>query len=241
MEKTTRHFKFDYENDTTIEYVKTGLYSALNCSYTSEDPDYGTDTLHFTAEPAVSMAQMAYEMCGQLTRYLNKMDSGNYRDVTEEERRVFGDYSNSTLYAIEKALHAIGEEYRATKWFGCLEDVCREVAKRIIKDGNKVFSFCETSEFDWDNYSAEEYEGIASEWFGIKRIDPVFDNDKNEYIVAIGYWGGGIVKTAYVETDWRCVEENINDLARQMCNAIEKITECGPQSIVYATEDKEDK
>ena len=67
MEKITKYFKHDYENDTTIEYVNTGLYSMLNCSFTSENPDYGTDTIHYTAEPAVSMEQMAYEMGIEIT------------------------------------------------------------------------------------------------------------------------------------------------------------------------------
>ena len=36
MEKITKYFTHDYENDTTVEYVNTGLYSMLNVSFTSE-------------------------------------------------------------------------------------------------------------------------------------------------------------------------------------------------------------
>ena len=62
MEKITKYFSNDYENDTTIEYVNTGLYSMLNCSFTSEDPDYGTDTLHYNAEPANGMERMVFTL-----------------------------------------------------------------------------------------------------------------------------------------------------------------------------------
>lgn len=241
MEKITRYFKFDYENDTTIEYVNTGAYSSLTCSYTSEDPDYGTDTIHYNADPAVSMGQMAYEFGGQLTQFLNKKDSGRYRDITHEERILFGDYSNSTLYAVEKALKNLAEEYRATSWFGHLEDVCREIAKRMIKDGERKFSFCESDQTEWDSYSPEEYEQMGAEWYGIKRLDPVFDEASYEYLVAIGYYGGGCFTSAYMYDDGLNVECAINELAREICNAIMKITDMKEQSIVFATEEKEEK
>ena len=241
MEKTTKYFTFDYKDDTTIEYVNTGAYSSLSCSFTSEDPDYGTDTIHYNMEPAVSIGKMAYEMVRELTLYLNKTDSGRYNDISHAERITYGDYSNSTLYAVEKALRNIAEEYRATSWFGNLEDVCREIAKRIIRDGNRKFSFCESDQEEWDNYSPEEYEQIGAEWYGIKRLDSVFDNGSNEYIVAVGYYGGGYVKTAYVETDKYCIGANINNLARQMCDIIKSITDSNEQSIVFAIEEAEEK
>ena len=68
MEKITKYFKYCYANDTTVEYVNTGLYSMLNCSYTSEDPDYGTDTIHFAMKENASMERIAYEIFLVLTR-----------------------------------------------------------------------------------------------------------------------------------------------------------------------------
>lgn len=239
MQKITRHYKFDYENDTTIEYVDTGMYSMLNCSFTSEDPDYGTDTLHFTSDGSMEMAQFAYNIVGELTSYLNKMDSGRYCEVSHDQRRKFGDYGNSTLYAIEKALTDIASEYRARSWFGHLEDVTREIARRMIKEHETFYSFCESDQLDWDRYSPNEYEQVGSEWFGIKRLDPIFDNGKDEYIVAVGYYGGGFVKTAYEMVNKNCIEENINHLARQLCDIIESITDLGPQGIVFAMEEEE--
>ena len=116
MEKITKYFKYDYENDTTIEYVNTGLYSMLNCSFTSEDPDYGTDTLHWTSSKPVPIAQIAYEMKNRLSGYLNRTDDGIYRKADDSDNYLFGDYSNSTLYAIEKALHEIAEGYRIEEY-----------------------------------------------------------------------------------------------------------------------------
>lgn len=103
MEKITKYFTHDYENDTTIEYVNTGMYSMLNCSFTSEDPNYGTDTIHYTSVPVKSIEQMAYEMLGEVTDFLD------WRDGTVEAPRCdvqndYGEYSNSTLIAIEYAL-----------------------------------------------------------------------------------------------------------------------------------------
>ena len=241
MERTTRTYTFDYENDTSINYVNTGKYSMLNCSFTSEDPNYGTDTLHLTSNPALPMAKMAYEYVGKLNEYLNKMDHGFYRDVSAEERRMFGDYSNSTLYAIEKALYDIANEYRARYWFGHCEDVCREIAKRMVNDGNKLFSICLSDEMDWETYSPEEYKDVGSGWFGVRRIMNVFDNEPYEYIVCAGVWGGGCLSTAYVYDDGSEPGNVINNLGRAICDALEKIDDFKPQSVVYAMEEKEDK
>lgn len=105
MEKITKYFKYSYENDTTVEYVSTGLYSMLNCSFTSEDPDYGTDTLR--SDPAIPpkpREQMAYEMAKEIAAYLDATEDGDRRYSDAPYARKYDDYSNSTLYAIEKAL-----------------------------------------------------------------------------------------------------------------------------------------
>ena len=108
MERFVNYFKFDYENDTAIEYVNTGLYSSLNCSFTSEDPNCGTDTIRFNSEPAMNYMDMVREQLEEIKSYLDVTKDGYYRDfATAEENIVFGDYSNSMLYAIEKALSEI--------------------------------------------------------------------------------------------------------------------------------------
>ena len=110
MEKITKTFEYCYENDTTIEYVNTGLYSMLNCSYTSEDPDYGTDTIHYGvgSKSVRSMKQMATDMLREVKDFLD------YRDGVIESSLVcdidYDDYSSSTLIAIEYALNSIIEE-----------------------------------------------------------------------------------------------------------------------------------
>ena len=241
MKKTTKYFKFDYENDTTIEYVSTGMYSMLNCSYTSEDPDYGTDTVHYVVNKDISMEEIAYQMMREITQFLNKTDSGKYGEISDRHNALFGGYGKSTLYAIEHALKPIADEFKCPSWFGHLEDVSREIARRIIKDGNRTFSFCESDQTEWDSYSPEEYEMRGSEWYGIKQLNPVFDNDSCEYIVAIGYYGGGCFESAYAYDDGLNDCDTINNLGRAICNAIGRITDMGPQSVVFACEEKEEK
>ena len=162
----------------------------------------------------------------------------------ECEKLIIKSLNNDKNYLLRYAIQKtkVDEWYPKKAWFGCLEDVCRDVARMMIRDGKKAFSFCESNQLEWDSYSPKEYdEKFGAEWFGIKRIDPVFDNSEDEYIVAIGYYGGGYVKTAYVQTDKHCIETNISDLARQMCNIIKSITDSYEQSVVFATEEKEDK
>ena len=234
MEKITKYFTHDYEKDTTIEWVSTGKYSMLNCSFTSEDEDYGTDTIHYGvgSDSVKHMEQMAYEMLGELTPYLSKKDRGETWTITKEMEQKYGDYSNSTLYAVEHALKIIAEDYRARKWFAHLEDATREIARRMFNDGNKTFSFCVSNE------EYEQYEQYGSGWYGIKRLDSIFDNDSYEYIVAVGYYGGGCVESAYAYFDGTYKEEFVNELGRKLCDAIIKIAEAKEQSVVYVVEEE---
>lgn len=239
MEKITKHFTHDYENDTTIEWVNTGMYSMLNCSFTSEDPNYGTDTIHYGvgSSSVKPIAQMAYEMLDELTPYLGKMDRGAYDSISSDVRSKYGEYNNSTLYAIEHALSILAEDYRSRKWFGHLEDVTREIARRIVNDGKDKFSFCQSDQSEWDCYSSEEYEHYGSGWYGIRRLKPIFDNESYEYIIAIGYYGGGSFESVYVYHDGADINHTINQLGRAMCNAIMKLEHLNEQSIVYAVEE----
>ena len=241
MEKITKHFTHDYENDTTIEWVNTGMYSMLNCSFTSEDPNYGTDTIHYGvgSSSVKPIAQMAYEMLDELTPYLNKRGRGENNSIPVALRKMDDDYSNSTLYAIENALKVIASDYHFDKWFGHLENVTREIAKRMIENGDRSFSFCQSSEDDWSRYSAEEYENIGTGWYGIKRLDSVFDNEPCEYIVAVGYYGGGSFECLYMYDEGGDVDDTINELGRAICKAIMHIEAVNENSVIYATKEKE--
>lgn len=235
MEKITKYFKYCYENDTTIEYVKTGLYSMLNCSFTSEDPDYGTDTLHYTAEPAVSMEQMAYEMGREITDFCNKQDAGEYRRITDKERRIYGDYSNSTLYAIENALHEIAEGYRPNEWYATIADASFMMAKRFLENSDVTFSFCESDREEAKGNPAEHED--TGGWHGVKRIPGFFDNEPNEFIVAVGLYGGGDVGFGYA--DYGATDE-LSEISRAIRKAICEATGWDADNMIYVEEEEKE-
>ena len=216
MEKITKYFKYSYDNDTTIEYVITGLYSMLNCSFTSEDPDYGTDTIHYTSVPVKSIEQMAYEMLGEVKDFLDWRD-GSVEAPRCDVHNDYGEYSNSTLIAIEYALSAITKNYHPTKWYATIRDAGRFIANALLEDRTRIFAFCESDR--------EEAKGNPNDhideggWHGIKRIHGFFDNEDSEFIVAIGHYGGGNVGFAYV--DWADADDSTceDELVRAICKA----------------------
>ena len=199
MEKITKHFKYSYDNDTTIEYVNPGLYSMLNCSFTSEDPDYGTDTIHYGvgSKSVRTMEQMAFDMLREVKDFLD------YRDGEIERPLVcnidYDDYSASTLIAIEYALTEISKNYSPKKWYATIADASERIAKELLKDRTKVFSFCESDRLEASTDPEKHQDGGG--WYGIKRIDGFFDNEKSEFIIAVGHYGGGGVAFGYVDAD----------------------------------------
>lgn len=216
MEKITKYFEYCYPNDTTIEYVKSGLYSMLNCSYTSEDPAYGTDTIHFTAEPAKSIEQMAYEMLAEIKEFLDWKD-GMREGTSWKIDKAYSDYSNSTLIAIEYALHDITKDYHPDKWYMTVRDAGRMMANRLLEDRKVVFSFCESDPEEAKGNPEDHVDGGG--WHGVKRIDGFFDNEPDEFIVAIGHYGGGNVGFAYVDYanadgDYECEDELVKAIVR---------------------------
>ena len=113
MNTITIYYSHDYADDTKIVYSFDEHGSHLEMSYTSEDPDYGTDTLEYNAEPAESLHDIATDYLEELTEYLDKTADGIRRpgEASRELELVFGDYSNSTLYAVENALRTITGQY----------------------------------------------------------------------------------------------------------------------------------
>ena len=230
MKRTVRYFTNDYENDTAIEFVEAGLYSCLNCSFTSEDYDYGTDTIHYTyPDCSASIEQVAYEMLQEISEYLERTNDGMKRHV----KSVYNEYSNSTLYAIEKALKTITKNYCPKKWYSTIWDASTRIAKALLADRTKTFAFCESD--------AEEAHGNPKDhnddggWHGIQRIDGFFDNEPDEFIVAVGHYGGGNVGFGY--RDSSC-GNNINEYATAVRNAISNATGWGLDEIIYIEEDE---
>lgn len=237
MEKITKYFKHDYENDTTVEYVNTGMYSMLNLSWTCEDPNYGTDTFHGEpVQPVQPMEQMAYDMLQELTDYMDLCDEGQYAEIKPELRIKYRDYSNSSLIAFEHSLQEITMGYNPpnrTKWFLTIEDAGKLIAERMLTKGSRSFCFCEASEYDKAHYTPEEYGKAGNGWFGVKRINGFFDNSPRELIVAVGYYGGGNCSFAYV------YEEDVDTTtpAEEITRAILESTGGEPNDIIFVEDD----
>lgn len=223
MKRSVEFFAHDYDFDTAIEYVNTGMYSMLNCSFTSEDPDYGTDTIHSDpANPPKSREQMAYEMMQEITAYLDATEDGVYRKNGAPYEKQYGDFSNSTLYAIEKALNELARNYKPDpkEWRVTITNAGKIIADLMLSGKCKRFALCDADDA----------------WYGVKRIDGFFDNSPRELIVAVGYWGGGNCAFAYVDED----NTDTSEPADAIAQAISESTGLELNCVIFLKEDKED-
>ena len=243
MKRSVEFFAHDYDFDTAIEYVNTGMYSMLNCSFTSEDEDYGTDTIHSdSATPPKPREQMAYEMAQEIAAYLDATEDGVYRKNGAPYEKQYGDFSNSTLYAIEKALKDLAGDYKPDPkaWYATIKGAGKIIADRMLSGKCKQFALCDVDDDVIANYSASYFasmgEGSGEGWHGVKRIDGFFDNSPNELIVAVGYWGGGNCTFAYVD------EENTDtsEPADAIAHAISESTGLDLDHVIFVEEDDKD-
>lgn len=232
MEKFTRYFKCDYENDTTIEYVNTGVYSMLNCSFTSEDPDYGTDTIHFAGKSGERIEKIAYDMLQEIKKFLDYRDGVTFSDPQKLTLK-YDQFSNSTLIAVERALQHISKYYIPNKRYATVWDASEWVAERMLEDSSRTFSFCE-SDREEANGNPEEHEDCGG-WHGIKRIDGFFDNRPEEFIVAVGYYGGGCVGFGYAYPE---ATDELSEVSRAVRKAICEATGLDADNMIYIEEDK---
>ena len=232
MNKITITYTHDYENDTVVTYWANNEESYMTASYTSEDPDYGTDSLEYYASPAEPLAKMALVWLKEFTEYLDSTNDGINRpgNASKELEMAYGDYSNSTLCAIENALRAIvGQKPETPRFRGkymTIADASKMVASELVKDRNRTFAFCEAMEDDGE-------EPDHGGWHGIKRIDGFFDNDPEEFIVAVGYYGGGSFSIGYVDVDGM-FDEYVKAVRRAICNA----TGFDADNMIYIEEDE---
>jgi len=235
MEKITKTFTHDYENDTTVEYFNTGKYAGLTCSYTSEDPAYGTDTLHYNSEPADTMEALAYEMREEIRQYLDMTDNGIHRGKVkgDELDLVYGEYINSTLYAIEKALTEIAKDYNPGPvkdedgniyQILTIEEAAKAIKETIIEETNVMFDI---GIGVGDHSSAKDYvtDGFGLYWYGVKLIqndEKLFDGHGfyRDYIFMVGCFGGGNISMAYFNNELESLKEwDAEELVEAICKS----------------------
>ena len=102
------YYTHDYENDTVIEFRMTSCRSELEMSFTSEDPDYGTETLVYGAEPAETLKDLASELLKELTAYIDYAYSPIYYSdekpespVSHDAEDYYDNYGYTSLIAFE--------------------------------------------------------------------------------------------------------------------------------------------
>lgn len=127
-------FSHDYKNDTEIFYsVNADMNTShLEAVFTSEDPDFGEESLEFNASPIESFRDMVHEWHIEISEYLDDTCDGLKRPGHADEKLhfVYGDYSNSTLYAVENALLIIDGEAKPDR-----EGAAKEI---LNNDGNAI-------------------------------------------------------------------------------------------------------
>ena len=220
MNRIVITYSHSREDDTKIVYSYNEVGSHLDMSYTDEDPAYGTDKLEYNSTPVASLEQMAKDYMEKLKEYLDKTGDGLRRPgkASRELEIIFGEYSNSTLYAIENALGTIvGRRTEIISNDGNLMQIMTvEKAAQVIKDGlsgshNVYFDLgVGADEAHIDQYA--RYGGDLS-WFGVKRIHnnkDLFGGDGycRDFIFIVGHYGGGNIEVAmYVDDEYTGIDE----------------------------------
>ena len=246
MNRIDIYYTHDHENDTHIIYNfdKEKNQCHLKCSFTSEDPDFGTESISFDAYPVVSIVELAKKMREEISDYLDATEDGTCRWKEGEDPccdayvlRHYGEYNNTTLYAVENALRTVeGWETKnrnPKKWYMTVNDASRMVAKKLWEDRTKEFSFCESDRIEAKE-NPEDHAEVGG-WHGIKRIDGFFVNEPDEFIIAVGYYGGGNCGFGYA--DFASTEQDRFEAVR---TAILNGTAWNEESYIYIEEEEKE-
>lgn len=94
-------YTHDYTNDTTWEYTVDADRAQLELSFTSEDPDYGTETLIIGGDASESLATLAADLLEEITTYLDGKIANEFLE---------DNYCKTSLYAFEGCLTQLKEE-----------------------------------------------------------------------------------------------------------------------------------
>lgn len=96
-------YDHDYEGDTKVETFKDGDGFTIKMSFTSEDPDYGTETLTWVDADAKSLAEAMATLLDKISDYLDEVDQ-KHDPAYCKDYDLFGDCMITSMYAFEGAL-----------------------------------------------------------------------------------------------------------------------------------------
>ncbi len=107
-----RYYSHDYPADTTLEYTLSGNRAELRLSFSSEDPDLGTEEMLYAGENSESIGELVSDLRADLTAWLDASDTSSFHeqqgislpDGIHSQDDYFGEYSRTALYAFEAIL-----------------------------------------------------------------------------------------------------------------------------------------
>lgn len=227
MEKITYTYSHDTTNDTTIELVKCPGRTQIEIDFEMEDPNVGTEIAVYGTDEDVDFITLAQEWLDEINAYL---------DGDKTEADVYDDYTSNMWYCICNSLDWLINEKLGvcTGKYMTIADAAKLVAKKLWDDRTKTFAFCE-SDRDEAKQNPAKHEDNGG-WHGIKRVDNLFDNEPDEFIIAVGHYGGGNVGFGY--TDIESMDyERATAVRRAICGA----TGWDSDNYIYIEEDEKKK
>jgi len=96
-------YSHDYENDTTMEYTENNGRNELILTFTSEDPDAGTETMVYAGNACAE--ELMLELYTEINSYLDAKEHRffcGYAGATPES--YYDEYTRTALYAFEAML-----------------------------------------------------------------------------------------------------------------------------------------
>lgn len=117
-EKVEFSYSHDYPNDTQLIYIREGNHAHLTISFTSEDPDMGTEEMEYNGDSGESFAELISDARSEITSYLDHQDTSSFYEQQGELPAdgihslddYFGEFSRTSLYAFEGAMQAAEHE-----------------------------------------------------------------------------------------------------------------------------------
>ena len=121
-ERAYRFYSHDYPADTTLEYTRSGNRAELKLSFSSEDPDMGTEEMLYGGENGESMLELVSDLRNDLTAWLDAQDTSSFReqqglaDEIHSQDDYYGEFSRTALYAFEALLTETEREGQKVVW-----------------------------------------------------------------------------------------------------------------------------
>lgn len=105
-EEEHRLYSHDYPGDTQLAYVKNDKEVELTISFTSEDPDCGTEDVYYHGYAGETMKEMEEDLLAEITDYLDRHERGEHTtdDGIHDLDDYYDEFTRTALYAFEGAL-----------------------------------------------------------------------------------------------------------------------------------------